>query len=102
MTGLIGCWIRRMAGVVGVVVAVSLIAAPAALANNNTITAQATVQFSGPVDSPTSCSGTAAGGTATIDWGDSSATSNGAISGNTVSGTHTYATKGTYSGTITI
>jgi hypothetical protein len=102
MTGLLACWIRRMAGVVGVVVAVALVAAPVALANNNTITAQATVQFSGTVDSPTSCSGTAAGGTATIDWGDSSATSNGAISGNTVSGTHTYATKGTYTGRITI
>ncbi len=33
MTGLLGCWIRRMAGVAGVLAAVALIAAPAALAS---------------------------------------------------------------------
>jgi len=42
MTGLCGCLIRRIAGLVGVLVAVALIAAPVALANNDTITAQAT------------------------------------------------------------
>jgi hypothetical protein len=91
-----------MAGLVGVLAAVALVAAPAAFANGDTITPQATVQFSGPVDNPTSCSGTASGGTATIDWGDSTGTSNGTISGNVVSGTHTYATKGTYFGTVTV
>ena len=52
MTGLCGCLIRRIAGLVGVLVAVALIAAPVALANDDTITAQATVQFSGVVDNP--------------------------------------------------
>jgi hypothetical protein len=81
----------------------ALVASPAALANNDTITAQATVQFSGVVDgtsSPPSCNATAA----TIDWGDSTATSAGTINPRTfaVSGTHTYATKGTYFGTINL
>ena len=39
---------------------------------------------------------------ATIDWGDGTATSSGTISDNVVSGTHTYATKGTYFGTVTL
>jgi PKD domain-containing protein len=102
MSGTGRCMVRRVAGLVGVLVAVALVAAPAALANGDTITAQATVQFSGPVDNPTSCSPTATGSTATIDWGDSTAASNGTISGNVVSGTHTYAASGTYFGTVTI
>ncbi len=91
-----------MVGLIAAVAAVALMAAPAALANGDSITAQATVPFSGVVDNPTSCSGTASGGTATIDWGDSTGTSTGTISGNVVSGTHTYAAKGTYTGTVTI
>ncbi len=55
MTGLVGSSIRRIAGVFGVLAAVALIAVPVALANNDTINAQATVQFSGVVDSPPSC-----------------------------------------------
>ena len=72
MTGLSACLIRRTAGVLGVLVAVALIAAPVALAFNDTITAQATVQFSGAVDNPASCTGATS---ATIDWGDGTAQS---------------------------
>ncbi len=84
------------------VVAVALIAVPVAVANNDTINATATVQFSGVVDSSTSC--TRAPTQAVIDWGDGTATTTGTISGNTVSGTHTYATsaEGTNGGTITL
>ena len=90
MTGLFGCGIRRTVGVVGAVVALLLIAAPAALAFGDTITAQATVQFSGAVDNPASCTGATS---ATIDWGDGTPTSTGTPSRtNVVSGTHTYAT----------
>ncbi|MFZ0970772.1 MAG: PKD domain-containing protein, partial [Solirubrobacteraceae bacterium] len=91
--------IRRTAGVLGVLVAVALIAAPVALAFNDTITAQATVQFSGAVDNPASCTGATS---ATIDWGDGTPTSTVTPSRNVVSGTHTYATAGTYSGTVTL
>jgi hypothetical protein len=52
MTGLFGCWIRRMAGVVGVVVAVALIAAPGALANSH---APALYTQCPPVDVDTGC-----------------------------------------------
>jgi len=101
MTGLFGCWIRRIAGVVGMVVAVALIAAPGALANNDTITAQATVQFSGKVDNPASIS-LAGCSTETIDWGDDTTDTTGSINGNVVSGTHTYASPGSYGGTVNI
>lgn len=103
MSGLTRCGFRLTAGCVGVLATLALIAAPAAWANNGTITAQATVQFAGPVDSPTSCNAPTA---ATIDWGDSTATSTGTItrsgSSYSVSGTHTYATQGTYDGTVTL
>jgi hypothetical protein len=96
------CWfVRRVAVLVGALAALGLLAAPVALADGDTITPQATVQFSGVVDQSPSC-GTA-GGAATIDWGDSTAASNGTINGDgSISGSHTYATKGTYFGTITI
>ncbi len=105
MTGLVGSSIRRIAGVFGVVAAVALIAAPVALAFNNTITAQATVQFSGPVDSPASCTGATS---AMIDWGDGTTPTTGTITGSgsnlVVSGTHTYAVsaEGTNDGTVTL
>ncbi|MBV9606627.1 MAG: hypothetical protein JO027_16045 [Solirubrobacterales bacterium] len=88
-----------MAGLVGVFAAVSLVAAPVALANNDTINAQATVPFSGVVDASPSCTGASA---ATIDWGDSTPTSAGTISRGSVRGSHTYAAKGTDFGTITL
>ncbi|MGO9888033.1 MAG: hypothetical protein ACLP0L_09025 [Solirubrobacteraceae bacterium] len=98
MTGLVGSSIRRIAGVFGVVAAVALIAAPVALAD--TITPQATVQFSGVVDSSPSCTSSAA--TATISWGDGTAASAATINPSThaVSGTHTYATQGDYTGEV--
>jgi hypothetical protein len=101
MTGLSGCLIRRIAGLVGVVVAVGLVATPVALANNDTITPQATVQFSGVVDASPSCTGATA---ATINWGDNTTATTGTINRSTgaVSGTHTYATAGTDTGTITL
>ena len=52
MTGLVGSLIRRIAGGCGVLAVVALIAAPAALANGDTINVTATVQFSGVVDQP--------------------------------------------------
>src|SRR5580704_9670131 len=98
MTGLLACWIRRMAGVVGVVVAVALVAAPGAWASGDTITAQATVPFSGVVDASPSCHPASV----TIDWGDSTGTPAGTVDPRTfaISGTHTYATRGTDFGTI--
>ena len=86
------CFRRFAAGLVGAFLALALIAVPA-WANGDTITAQATVPFSGAVDNPTSCS--APHGDATIDWGDGTATSAGTITHTggsyIVSGTHTYA-----------
>jgi len=85
---------------VGVLMAVALIAAPVALANGDTITAQATVPFSGVVDGTPTCTDTAA----MIDWGDGTAATTGTVNGSTnvVSGTHTYATMGTYFGTVSL
>lgn len=85
---------------------VALIAAPAALANNDMIPVTATVQFSGVVDASPSCNAASA----TIDWGDGTTGSPAdgeavTIAARTfaVSGTHTYATsaEGSNSGTIT-
>jgi hypothetical protein len=98
MTALFGCWIRRTAGVVGLVAAVALIAAPAALANGDTITAAAGVQFSGVVDAGASC---APLGSPTIQWGDGSSSAGTYNSStNSVSGTHTYASSTTFSGKV--
>ncbi len=94
---------RRLAAVlVGAVAALALVAVPAAWANGGTITAQADVQFSGPVDSPASCDVSGTGTTATIDWGDDTTDTSGTITGQVVSGTHTYTAAGTYDGTVTI
>ena len=82
---------------------VALIAAPAALANGDTINATATVQFSGAVDNPASCNAVGGSPTAMIDWGDGTADTTGTISASTsISGTHTYAATGTYEGSVTI
>jgi hypothetical protein len=98
MTGLFGCWIRRTAGVAGVVVAVALIAAPGAFANGDTITAAAGVQFNGVVDSGASC---APSGSPTIHWGDGSmSTGTYDSSTNSVIGTHTYASSASFPGTV--
>jgi hypothetical protein len=95
-----GWLIRRMAGLVGAAAALMLIAAPAALANIDTITAAAGVPFSGVVDNGTSCTTPA---TALIRWGDGSSSA-GTVNAtnNTVSGTHTYGSAGTFAGTVTL
>ncbi len=92
------CFRRLAAGLVGAVLALALIAVPAAWANGSTITAQATVPFSGQVDNPTSCTATSA----TIDWGDGTTPTNVTPSGTVVSGSHTYAAPGSYPGSITL
>jgi hypothetical protein len=84
---------------VGVVASVALVAAPVALADGDTITPTATVPFTAVVDATPSCTGATA---ATIDWGDGTATSAGTITRGSVSGSHTYATKGSFSGTVTL
>jgi hypothetical protein len=99
MTGRNGFLIRRIAGLFGVVAAVALVAAPVAMASGDTITAQATVPFSGVVDSQASCTLTSA--TAMIDWGDGTTATAGRISGTSISGTHTYAAPTTSNGTTT-
>jgi hypothetical protein len=97
MTGLVGSSIRRIAGFCGVLAAVGLIAVPVALANNDTINVQATVQFSGVVDASPSCNPTSV----TIDWGDGTPMSPGTIAPRTfaISGTHTYAQPSSADGT---
>ncbi|MGA8721654.1 MAG: hypothetical protein WB557_26870, partial [Solirubrobacteraceae bacterium] len=90
--------IRRTAGVLGVLVAVALIAAPVALANGGTITAAARIQFSGVVDSGASCAPWTA---PTIQWGDGSSSQGTYDStSNSVSGTHTYASGATFNGMV--
>src|SRR5947209_3155834 len=100
MSGTSRCFVRRMAGLVGVVAAVALVAAPAALANGDTIKAAAGVPFSGVVDNGTSCATPA---TATINWGDGTS-SPGTVdsTNNTVSGTHPYSSAGTFNGTVAL
>ncbi len=89
-----------MAGVVGVLAAVALVAAPGALANGDTITAQATVPFSGVVD----CLAVPAHPASRHDrlgrQHRDARTGTSTRRTIAVSGTHTYATRGTYSGTI--
>jgi len=100
MTGPSGCLIRRAAGMVGVLMAVALIAAPVALANGDTIAAARGAQFSGVVDNGPSCSDASR---IVINWGDSSPTSVvGYDSNGNVTGTHTYAAGGTFNGTVTL
>jgi hypothetical protein len=99
MSGITRRSIRRKAGLVAAAVAaVALFAAPAALANNDTITAAAMVQFSGVVDNGPSCTPTSA----TIQWGDGTSNSVGTFDtpSNTVSGTHTYASTGSFTGVV--
>jgi hypothetical protein len=88
--------------VVGVVAAVALVAAPAAWANGDTIHAAAGMQFSGVVDAGATCPPDP-GTTPTITWGDNTS-SQGTYDSttNSVSGTHTYASAGTFPGTVSL
>jgi hypothetical protein len=98
-----GSWsslIRRSSTTLAALMLLGLIAVPAALANGDTITTAATMQFSGVVDNGPSCAGATS---ITINWGDGSATSNGASDANgNVTGTHTYGAQGTYNGTVAL
>jgi hypothetical protein len=92
--------LRRSTAIVATVALVMLIGAAAAQADFTAIAGQ---QFSGVVDSP-GCN-TPPTGASTIDWGDQSAPTQGtynAGSPDSVSGSHTYAAKGTFSVTITV
>ncbi len=94
--GPISCSLRRRAGfIVGTVMIAAMVAVPAAQA----LTAAAGVQFSGVVDYA-SCVPTAA---PAINWGDGT-TSAGTYdtTSNNVSGSHTYAAAGSFSGTVTL
>ena len=83
------CFIRRAAGLIAVVASVALIAAPAALANNDTITAAAVSEFTGVIDGAPLCTGATV---VTINWGDGSPVSSGRyLSDGSIVGTHTYA-----------
>jgi hypothetical protein len=90
--------IRRLAGLLVGMTLLALGATPAALAD--TITPEQAVEFSGVVDSSPSC--TTQDATATINWGDGTPASAASINPatHTVSGTHTYATLGDYSGEV--
>jgi hypothetical protein len=97
------CFRRLAAGLVGAVLALALIAVPAAWANGDTINAKATVPFSGVVDTSPTCHATSA----TIDWGDGTTPTSGSIGTSSpfsIAGSHTYATsaEGTDDGTITL
>jgi hypothetical protein len=91
MSVLSRCGIRLTAGVAGVLVALALVAAPAAWAQGGTtITAAANVQFNGVVDNDPECSPPDATG-ATIHWGDGTTSAGRFLSDGEVSGTHMYA-----------
>jgi hypothetical protein len=105
MSGMSRCLSRRTAGLIAAVAALALglIAAPVALASGDTITPTAGQPFSGVVDASPSCSATAPGTTATIDWGDTTPTSPGTIDprSGAVSGSHLYTTAGVFFGSVT-
>jgi hypothetical protein len=90
-------WIA--AALTGLIMFVVLITASTAQGQGATVTAAATVQFSGEVDVDPTCPSTDTGIVATIDWGDGTATSAGAYDANgNVTGTHTYSAANTYTG----
>jgi hypothetical protein len=100
MSVLSRCFRRFAAVLVGAVLALALIAVPAAMAQSSTtIQAQAGVQFSGVVDSSPECSAAPTG--VTINWGDNSSSSGTYdAANNDVTGTHTYAAPGAYTGSV--
>jgi hypothetical protein len=93
-----GFFVRRMAGLIAVVVSVGVIAAPAAWASGDTVTAAANVQFNGVVDSGPQCSTATA---ISINWGDGSTSAGRYESDGQVVGTHKYTAAGSFSGSIT-
>jgi hypothetical protein len=98
MSVLSRCMMRRTAVLAGVVAALALIVAPVALANGDTITTAANVQFNGVVDAGPQCTGATS---ITINWGDGTPTSSGSYNSiGGVIGTHTYGAAGSYPGQI--
>ena len=101
MSGMSRCFRRLAAGLVGAVLALALIAVPAAVAQSNTtFTARVGTPFSGAVDTDPGCSDAS---TYVINWGDNSPTSDGTFdsTNDAVDGTHTYASSGAFNGTVT-
>jgi hypothetical protein len=100
MSGISRRSIRRKAGLVAAAVAtVALIVAPAALANNDTITAAANVNFNGVVDSSPTCTTATS---ITINWGDGKPTSTAKYqSDHSVFANHTYTGTGSFTGSVT-
>jgi len=95
------CFRRSAAGLVGAVLALAVIAVPAAVAQSNTtITATVGTPFSGAVDTDPGCTGT--GVTYTINWGDGTPTTGGTFdsTNDAIDGTHTYTTGGAFNGTV--
>src|SRR5947209_14021397 len=90
----------RRAGILGVVAVLAMIA-PAAAQASGAITAAAGVPFSGVVDSA-SCTPTSP--TPSINWGDGSAPSSGTYdpTSGDVTGSHTYAATGSYTGAVAL
>jgi hypothetical protein len=88
--------VRSTAALASVVVAMALLAAPAAQAN---FTWSSGTPFSGEVESAPACLGATS---ITIAWGDGNSSSQGAFDFNAaVTGDHTYASQGTFAGTVT-
>jgi hypothetical protein len=88
-----------MAALVGVVAAVGLIAAPAALASGDIVTTAANVNFNGVVDASPQCDDATS---IIINWGPGQGTSTGTYRTDfEVQGNHTYSSPGSYAGTIT-
>ena len=92
-----GYLIRRIVGLLGIAGVVALLVAATSLANNETSSWAEGQSQTQEIDSSTSCSGPTQ---AVIHWGDGTPNSTVTPSNNTVSGTHTYAEEGTYSGSI--
>jgi hypothetical protein len=94
------CFRRLTAALVGVVAFLALIAVPPALAQSSTtIQAQAGAPFSGVVDSSPEC--TAAPTSVMINWGDNTSSAGTySAANNDVTGSHTYAAAGSYTGSV--
>jgi hypothetical protein len=88
--------VRRTVTLAGMLVSMALLAAPVAQANFKWSSG---IPFSGEVESAPACFGATS---ITIAWGGGNATSQGSFDFNAaVTGDHTYATQGTFAGTVT-
>jgi len=94
-----GYLIRRLVGSLGVVTVLGLLGAAPSLAD--AISATEGQPFSGVVDTPPSGCVPTNPNSVPITWGDGSS-STGTYSSGQVSGTHTYAEEGSFSGTVTV